>query len=48
MVDAEITNIDEQGRAGNVVILLYSPASSSSFPMVSVTVRMPTSEPIPM
>lgn len=44
LVEAEVMNIDAQGRAGQVVLLLFNPNSGSALPMLSATVRMPTSE----
>lgn len=44
VLDAELTNIDPQGRAGQVLLLLYHPSSASSLPLLSASVRMPSSE----
>jgi len=41
-VETEVMNIDPQGKAGQVVILMHQ--SGSSLPKLSVTVKMPLSE----
>jgi Bardet-Biedl syndrome 1 protein len=56
-VETHVMSVDPQGRAGQVLLLLYSssnssvgissnPNSSSCIPMLSASVRMPTSEPL--
>ena len=40
----EITNIDAQGRAGQVMVILK--AKDSSAPLLSATVLMPAAEPL--
>jgi len=48
LVETQVLCVDEQGRAGTILVLLYNLATSaanSSMPMLSALVRMPASEP---
>lgn len=56
VVETHVLSVEPQGRAGQVLLLLYSsayassavpgPNASSCIPMLSASVRMPTSEPM--
>mmetsp|Transcript_13797 Transcript_13797/g.22981 ORF Transcript_13797/g.22981 Transcript_13797/m.22981 type:complete len:603 (+) Transcript_13797:119-1927(+) len=52
LVETQVLSIDPQGRAGQILVLLYhlqaSAASNNSMPMLSASVRMPAAEPAVM